>query len=166
MREYVADPTRGFHWTDIPYLSVARALPKKTNGDSGGHVIRSPFGYDAASGGLVFPGRLSIGDQVTIVRRDAQDIATNSIEAATALGQRHAMKRPALVLHFDCAGRGAQLYGDRTTRDLTDPVQRALGKDVPWIGFHCYGEIAPIGEKNYFHQYTMALAAIYEAGNG
>jgi small ligand-binding sensory domain FIST len=69
-------------------------------------------------------------------------------------------------LQIDCAGRGAQLYGDAVTPRLITPVQREIGEDLPWIGFHSYGEIAPIGGRNLFHQYTMALGAFYDTLDG
>jgi small ligand-binding sensory domain FIST len=32
---------------------------------------------------------------------------------------------------------------------------------VPWIGLYTHGEIAPIGNQQVFHNYTLVLTAIY-----
>jgi len=29
------------------------------------------------------------------------------------------------------------------------------------LGFYTFGEIAPVGERNYFHNYTLVLTVIY-----
>lgn len=157
MREYVSDPEQGLSAADQPYLCVAQPI------ENGEHLIRVPLGLDDATGALFFPGGLARGDEVTMARRDAERVARNAVEAAERMQARHAGRRPALVLQFDCAGRGSSLFGHGVTTQLIDPVQRVLGKDLQWIGFHSYGELAPVRGKNHFHQYTMALCAVYEA---
>jgi small ligand-binding sensory domain FIST len=32
---------------------------------------------------------------------------------------------------------------------------------VPWIGLYTYGEIGPIGGRDYFHNYTAVVLAVY-----
>ena len=54
------------------------------------------------------------------------------------------------------------MFGDRTTESIITPMQEVLGRNLPWIGFHTYGEIAPLHEKAVFHQFTVVLSAIYE----
>ena len=41
-------------------------------------------------------------------------------------------------------------------------VQEALGRDLPWIGFHTYGEIAQLAGNAYYHNYTVVLLALYD----
>ncbi len=155
MREYITHPEQGLSSADMPYLCVAQPLP------GGEHLIRVPLGLDLGTGALFFPGALSRGDEVTMARRDAERVAGNAVEAAERLQVRHPGRRPAFVMQFDCAGRGASLFGHGVTPQLIEPVQQVLGKDVRWIGFHSYGELAPVHGKNHFHQYTMALCAVY-----
>lgn len=71
-------------------------------------------------------------------------------------------RRPDLVLQFDCAGRGRILWGGCAAQEIVAPLRRTLGETTPWIGFHTYGEIAPIGDRPYYHNYTVALCAFYE----
>lgn len=161
MKEYVTDPSRGLSAADQPYLCMAQPLSGPAGGD-GEHLIRVPLGLDESTGALFFPGGLARGDEVTMARRDAEKIAHNAAEAAERLRRRHPDQAPAFVLQFDCAGRGASLYGPNVTSQLIRPVQQVFGADVPWIGFHSYGEIAPLRGRNHFHQYTMALCALYQ----
>ena len=41
-------------------------------------------------------------------------------------------------------------------------MQEEIGVAIPWIGFHTFGEIAPIAGKSYYHNYTVALCAVFE----
>jgi small ligand-binding sensory domain FIST len=41
-------------------------------------------------------------------------------------------------------------------------VQESFANDVAWLGFHSYGELAPLGGRVRFHNYTMALCAAYD----
>src|SRR5665647_703317 len=74
----------------------------------------------------------------------------------TALGDR----KPSAVLQFDCAARGKTLFGPEVKEMGIDAIQDVLGKDIPWVGFYTYGELAPIGGKNYAHTATVALCVI------
>ncbi|MEQ9319505.1 MAG: FIST C-terminal domain-containing protein, partial [Polyangiaceae bacterium] len=82
-----------------------------------------------------------------------------AIEAAQRLVTKRG--RPALMLQLDCAGRGRLLFDEQTTARIVEPVQQAVGKDVPWLGLHTYGEIAPVGTETLFHNYTGVLCALY-----
>ena len=39
-------------------------------------------------------------------------------------------------------------------------IQEKLGKDVPWLGFYTFGEIAPVGGKKFLHNYTGVILGI------
>jgi hypothetical protein len=41
-------------------------------------------------------------------------------------------------------------------------MQEILGRDLPWLGFHTYGEIAQLGGTTYYHNYTVVLLALYD----
>jgi len=45
---------------------------------------------------------------------------------------------------------------------ILHPLQEVLGTGVPWVGVHTYGEIAPIGDRPFYHNYTVALCAVYD----
>ena len=50
---------------------------------------------------------------------------------------------------------------DKVKEKGIDVIQDVFGKDIPWLGFFCFGEIAPIKGINYFHNQTVALCVIY-----
>ncbi|KAF0240163.1 MAG: hypothetical protein FD180_5033 [Planctomycetota bacterium] len=63
---------------------------------------------------------------------------------------------PAFALYFNCRGRGKNLYGE-TDHDVLE-IRRGLG-DVPLIGFFGNAEFAPVGKRNWLHNYTGVLVA-------
>jgi len=101
------------------------------------------------------------GTSIWMTRRDhalvAEGVERISKQIQTQLGDR----RPKLVLHFDCAGRGKVLFRERNKLDVLEKLQGALGKDLPWLGFFTYGEICPVGGHNCYHNFTAVVAAVY-----
>ena len=75
----------------------------------------------------------------------------------------HGGRAPAFVLQFDCAGRGRILFGACAAAEIVVPLRKTLGPATPWLGFHTYGEIAPIAGRPYYHNYTVALCAVYDS---
>jgi hypothetical protein len=54
------------------------------------------------------------------------------------------------------------LFGENTSRLAVRPLQKAFTTSPPWIGFHTFGEIAQIGRKTFYHNYSVVLCALYE----
>ena len=126
-------------------------------------VIHTPHRFDRGSGALGFPGGgLSTGP-VRMVRRDADAVRTSAVMCAQRLRDALGAQRPAFVLQFDCAGRGQTLFGPETSDAIVRPLREALGGDAPWVGFHSYGEIAPVRGRARYHNYTVALCALFDA---
>ncbi len=100
------------------------------------------------------------GTQVTICERDRTKIIESSSGAARKLKEK--MKRePELILNFECLGRGASLLEKDVPQKILRAYRQNLSYDLPWFGWFTYGEIAPIGDKNEFHNWTGILLAIY-----
>ena len=70
------------------------------------------------------------------------------------------------MFQFDCAGRGRLMFGPRASDEIVRPLQQILGPATPWLGFHTYGEIAPLRGRPRYHNYTVALCAIFERAPG
>jgi len=158
MRSYLEGPAEDLTAVAAPFLCLASRAP----GNDDDLIIRVPLGLQKETGTLFFPGELREGETVMMARRHGELIAKRAVKAAHSILAED-RRRPAFVLQFDCTGRGRILYGDRVTDELIEPVQKVFGDDVPWLGFHCYGEIAPVGRVPYYHNYTMALCAIFDA---
>ena len=66
------------------------------------------------------------------------------------------------MLQLVCGGRERTLWGGCAAAEIVAPLRKVLGPKAPGIGFHTYGEIAPIEGRPYYHNYTVALCALYE----
>ncbi|MCA9668633.1 MAG: FIST C-terminal domain-containing protein [Myxococcales bacterium] len=160
-REYLDGEPTDLNADGIIHLCVGEPLDEPRAREYSDYVIRTPMKLDGDSGALFFPGGgLTEGTTVQMTRRDQDEIKRSARRCAESLSDTS--HKPALVLQVDCAGRGRALFGSCFGRDVVEPMQQAIGQDVPWIGFNSYGEIAPLGGRPYFHNYTVALLALFE----
>jgi hypothetical protein len=163
LREYLAGNPESLDTEAAIHLSIGEPLPADAARDYEPYIIRTPFAMDQASGAVFFPGGgLPQGGAIRLARRDPQRICDSARECASRIAERRPGEVPAFVLQFDCAGRGKQLFGSHVAEQIVSPLQEVLGREVPWIGFHTYGEIAPIGARTYYHNFTVALCAVYD----
>jgi hypothetical protein len=147
-REYLDAEPDDLDPEGVVYL----ALASTAEGPDGARtlVVHTPSELDRPRGALFFAGGgLEAGTTVRLMRRDAS-LVRDSARASAEGVARGALAPPALVLQFDCAGRGRLLFGERTA-------------DVPWIGFQTFGEIAPVGGRARYQNYTVVFCALYEA---
>lgn len=162
-REYLDGDPEDLNAEGIAHLSLAEELEPDARPDYGTFIIRTPLQLDKATGALFFPGGgIAAGTPVRIARRDPLRIRESAQACATRIAGAHPGRRPALVLQFDCAGRGRMMFGSCAAEEIVRPLQEVLGPTVPWLGFHTYGEIAPIQGRAHYHNYTVALCAIYD----
>lgn len=162
-RQYLDGAPEDLNTEGSIHLSVGEHVPTGPGGGDKSFVIRTPMALDKATGALFFPGGgIAEGGAMRLTRRDPMRVCTSARECAELIAARHADRSPVLVLQFDCAGRGKQLFGSRTAESIVTPLQEVLGPRTPWLGFHTYGEIAPIGDRTYYHNFTVALCALYE----
>ena len=128
--------------------------PAKSPLERGDFLVRNLVGADQSSGALAVAERVRVGQTVQFQIRDAEasrwDLRAMLDEVAARLGDR----RPAFGCYFNCAGRGRGLFGV-PDHDVT-LIRERLG-EFPLIGFFGNGEFAPIGRRNFFHNYTGAL---------
>ncbi len=163
LREYLDGDPEDLNGEGISHVSFAEQIDVASGDDASGLVIRTPLGLDRESGALLLPGGgLASGTPIRLVRRDPPRIRESARACAEGIAARHPGRTPAFVLQFDCAGRGRSLFGSSVAEEIVHPLQRQLGMGVPWIGFHSYGEIAPAGGRSRYHNYTVALCALYD----
>ena len=134
--------------------------PAKSPLERGDFLVRNLVGVDQSSGVLAVAERVRVGQTLQFQIRDAdasrEDLRAMLDELAGRLGGR----RPAFGCYFDCAGRGRGLFGV-PDHDVT-LVRERLG-EFPLVGFFGNGEFAPIGRRNFFHNYTGALVIFPES---
>jgi len=141
----------------IPHAGLFAGLaidPAKSPLERGDFLVRNLVGADRSSGALAVAERVRVGQTVQFQIRDAEasrwDLRAMLDEVAAQLGDR----RPAFGCYFNCAGRGRGLFGV-PDHDVT-LIRERLG-EFPLVGFFGNGEFAPIGRRNFFHNYTGAL---------
>lgn len=123
-------------------------------------IIRMPVGIDKETGAVKFSVEIPAGTEIHITRRDPQIIAEKVHSALKELLERNKDKKILAVFQYDCAGRGRVIYGKDVYCVLLEPLKKLLG-DVPWIGFHTYGEIAPLCGKVFFHNFTAVIGIMF-----
>lgn len=159
MRDYLGPEAQDLNAEGMSHLSLGRPLVPERAGDHDAFVVRIPTALDQTTGALFFPGGgLVEGEQVRIMRRDADRIQRSAAQCASELAQA---RTPAFVLQFDCAGRGQVMFGNCVAEEVVRPLQRALPGSTAWVGLHTFGEIAPLGAKLHYHNYTVALCTVY-----
>lgn len=163
-KEYLDGNPEDLVAADVVHLCIGEQLPGLDGENRSTQVIRTPLGLDKANGSLFFPGGLAQGATIQMTRRDPDHIRRSAMESAEVLTGRRPGRKAALMFQFDCAGRGRVIFGEHATENAVAPIQNVVGHDVPWLGFHTFGEIAQLGATPYFHNYSVVLCALYEQG--
>ena len=162
-RQYLVGEPEDLNTEGMVHLSVGEAIPDTNPGQYEPFLIHTPMGLDKTTGALYFPGGgIRSGTAIRVARRDPGRIGAGARACAERVLARHPDERPAFVLQFDCAGRGKQFFASRTAEHVVQPLQDVLGPDTPWIGIHTYGEVASVGGSTRYHNFTVALCAIYD----
>jgi hypothetical protein len=119
-------------------------------------------GIDDSTGSITIPAEVPEGTSIWLTRRDYEKLSEGVKRAAEEVKTQLRDKPAGLVFQFDCAGRGKAFLREQEKLQLLERLRGPIGPDVPWLGFYTFGEIAPVGGRNCFHNYTVALAAIYQ----
>ncbi len=126
------------------------------------YVIRGVVGgRDDATGSVTIPTEVSEGTSIWLTVRDYEKLADGVERAAEEVKAQLGDNPARLVFQFDCAGRGKIFLREQRKLHLLDMMRGRIGPDVPWLGFYTFGEIAPVGRYNHFHNYTVVLTVIY-----
>ncbi len=157
---YLDDDLKEFTPEIAASLGLGEKLPKELETEYDKYIIWIPLVKDP-DGALSFSTEIPSGTNVRITRRDPEKIALGAKNLAQRIKNKLGTKDPIAVLHFDCAARGKMVFGEEAKEKGIDVMQDVFGKNVPWLGFYTYGEIAPIGGRNYPHTCTAVLCVIY-----
>jgi small ligand-binding sensory domain FIST len=134
--------------------------PAKSPLERGDFLVRNLVGADRASGALAVAERVRVGQTVQFQIRDAEASRWDLRAMLDEVSGKLAGRQPAFGCYFNCAGRGRGLFGV-PDHDVT-LIRERLG-DFPLVGFFGNGEFAPVGRRNFFHNYTGALVIFPEA---
>jgi hypothetical protein len=161
VKDYLTDDELGDWAKTIMTFSFGLKAPGHMEGYDE-YLIRGLVGgIDEATGSITIPAEVSEGTSIWLTRRDYEKIAHGVDRAAEEIKTQLGDKSARLVLHFDCAGRGKLFLREQQKLQLLERLRGPIGPDVPWLGFYTFGEIAPVGGGNCFHNYTVVLTAVY-----
>ncbi len=116
---------------------------------------------DEAAGAVILQTEVFEGTSIWVMRRDQELIYQGTEKLAQSIKDQLDGRSPKLIFQFDCYGRGKSVLTENQKHQNLHQLQNSIGTDLPWIGFYSHGEIAPIGQRNTFHNYTLVLVAIY-----
>lgn len=160
-KEYLDGDPRTLNFEGIIHLCVGLPLTGESAREYGDYRIITPMRLDEETGSLFFPGGgVETGDRIRLTRRDQAAIMNSASDCARRVSAHPG--DPAFVLQFDCAGRGRALFGNATDEAVVRPLQAEFAETVPWLGFHTYGEIAPVAGERCYHNYTVVLAGVFD----
>lgn len=127
-----------------------------------GVVTRAPFGFDQASRALIFQAPIASGSSVQVCVRTHPAVLNGAAAMAERLAAALVGRRPVLALSFECGARPAPFLGADLAETEIIGIQDRLPSDLPWLGMYAWGEIAPVGGKSDFHNYTFPLCVLCE----
>jgi small ligand-binding sensory domain FIST len=131
------------------------AKPRLGRGD---FIVRPVAAIDEDRGALTLTDAIKVGATIQLHVRDAQ---TSHDDLALLLSAQQLRAAPAAGLLFTCNLRGTRLFSE-PGHDAGLCAQ-ALG-NAPLAGFHCAGEIGPIGRRSHVHAFTASLALFRAPG--
>ncbi|ADH85437.1 FIST signal transduction protein [Desulfurivibrio alkaliphilus] len=144
------------------HLCFSFRTPDAMADDYEGYIVRFTPAKDESDGSVLLPTELDAtsGIPVWMTRRDFQKMYSGAETLNLEIKRQLAGRRPCLVAHFDCAGRGRMMFREEEKNRLISRLQMGIDHDVPWLGFYTYGEIGPIRQSNFFHNYSAVVACI------
>lgn len=116
---------------------------------------------DEEAGAVMLQTEATEGTSIWVMRRDQELIYQGTEQLAQSIKNQLDGRSPKFIFQFDCYGRGKSVLTENQKHENLHHLQSDIGTSLPWIGFYSHGEIAPIGQQNTFHNYTLVLVAIY-----
>ena len=126
------------------------------------YMIRAASKIDYETGAVSVQAGFPAGTRVAFHHRTVDAVLNGTRAMGEELAERLAGRKPLAMLGFECRGRTVPFLGkDLTVAENTELGQR-LGSTVPWLGMMAWGEIASLGNKPAFHNYTYPLAVLVD----
>ena len=121
-------------------------------------IIRAVTGIDQEQGSIQIGSQMPVGTRIRLTHRDKLKVRKGTQAIAQQLLEAMHSPEEAVYFYFNCDGRGSYLFGEPDP-DVNSLLE-ILGNNKEVIGFFSFGEIAPVAEENYFHNYTGVLVGI------
>lgn len=123
----------------------------------GEYVLRGIVGFEPVTGSVAVSEPIATGTRVRMVLKDARAGRENLRAMLGRVRETLNGRPPKLGVYFNCAGRGAGLYGcaDHDAAVITSE----LG-EFPLVGLFGAGELGPVHDRTILHLYSGVLAVI------
>lgn len=132
-------------------------MPLAVYGDGDEYVLRNPVSFSDDDGSVAFIGNFPAGCRVRLTMVSRENVLASATQANRAVLAGDGAV-PELLLIFSCCSQ-RHLLGSRTAEQFALLKQ---GRAIPYFGFYCYGEIAPLaeGQPTLFHSDTYIVLAL------
>ena len=147
----------------IPIGALGEKLDEATATEYGNHhllrVVTKHEGND-----MYYATLCPEGTELWLTTRDEELIFSEMDRMVSDMKSRIDGKEVVAVFHADCLARGRFLFNRIIKDELVRKMQYPFfqnGECPPWLGMYGFGEIARLGGKNIYHNYTTALYVIY-----
>jgi len=126
--------------------------------DGENYFLRNPLLVNEEQGTIDFVGNFPENCKVRLTQVLREEILRSAEDANYKLLEGLQGREPELVLIFSCTAR-RHVLGSETDKEVA--ILRNSGRNIPFFGFYCYGELAPfaIGSPVRFHNETFAAVA-------
>ncbi len=129
--------------------------PDQDRIEPGEYLVRGLVGGDPERGALIIGGTVREGQPLLLVLREGQAAREDLKQMLARLTPESTRLPYRFGFYFNCAGRGASLYG---MPGIDSAYISGTFPDLPIIGFFGNAEIAPLRGHNRLFTYTGVLA--------
>jgi hypothetical protein len=149
-----------FSTNDISMWAIGIRLPENIQGDYEGCVTRTLFKFDPEQESIWLQSEIPEGTRVLLHHRTFEAVKDRAVAMAERLKDGIGGRAPLFALSFECGARSSPFLGIDGAAEEVRKVQETVGGDIPWLGMYAWGEIAPLGGVNYFHNYTFPMCVV------
>jgi hypothetical protein len=162
--DWLGLPPEASEGETIPIGALAEALPPElARGYGNPHILRVVT-HHTETGEIIYATECPVGTRLSLTVRDEERIFSDMDRMLQEMTDRRSGQKPVAVFHADCLARGRRLFNRVMKDELVHRMQQPFtheGVPPPWFGMYGFGEYARLGDRNAYHNYTTALAALY-----
>lgn len=127
--------------------------------ERGDFLVRNMTGLDSETGAIAVAERVRVGQTLQFQLRNRAAATQDMRQMVAELWEATRDHPPTFGLYFNCLGRGRHLFG-LPNHDLR--IIKEFFGELPLAGFFGNAELAPIGGRNFAHNYTGVLVLCSE----
>jgi hypothetical protein len=141
-------------------IGIERTFLTPAGETQSAYFVRASFGFDLERGALFVQAAIPEGTKIMMHHRTVAAVTEGTAVMGRDVSARLKGRRPWAVLGFECGARTSPFLGEAGTLSENLALQKAVAPECPWLGMMAWGEIAPVGGKPAFHNYTYPLLVL------